>query len=125
MRKFSLRKSQMTGGTAAIVEQSREWAKALVHAEARGPGDYGNALARVARSLGVGRAKLWALLYRPPKDVPASVFVSLFAAYQATCNSQKRKFENELARTRAIAGADSILVRAAFAVAGETSDDDQ
>lgn len=58
----------------AFVEQSRAWARDLVNADVRGPGDLDNAMRRVEARWGIPFAALWSLRYRPPKDVGASVY---------------------------------------------------
>ena len=102
----------------AVVQRARAWADGLVGAEARGPGDYLPAMTRVARRLGVSENTLRRLRYRPPKDVPASLFEKLRLAHEAELLRQERKLTHELALARAAGRASSPLVRAAAVVAG-------
>lgn len=104
----------------AFVEQSRAWARDLVNADVRGPGDLDNAMRRVEARWGIPFAALWSPRYRPPKDVGASVYARLYEAHAAMCAAQKRKYEDELERTKATAGLAAAFARAAVAVAGES-----
>lgn len=64
------------------LEQASEWADKLIKNETRRPGDYDNAMQRIARETGVPYRTLWALRYRKPKDVTASVYFALLEAYE-------------------------------------------
>lgn len=55
---------------AATVEQSQDWARKIVNADVRGPGDLENAMRRVESRFGIPFAALWALRYRPPRMWP-------------------------------------------------------
>lgn len=102
-----------------FVDRSREWARAIVEAETRGPGDHGDAIRRAAQKLRLPQSSIWALFYRPPKAVAAHVYFGLHDAYAELCAGQMRKFKNELEQTKREAGNHSALVRAAAALAGK------
>jgi len=102
--------------TSILVDKARSWADFLVLREARGPGDFMPAMSRVARRIGVRESFLKTLRYKSPKDVPASIYESLRAAYEAECLRQEQKLEHELRIARALADATgSAFVRAAVA----------
>jgi len=103
---------------AALIEDARHWANALIHRESRGPGDTSNAIKRTARRHGLQFSELWALRYRPPKRIFADVYFRLRAAYEAECQRQLRLLEHELERTKAVAGPDNRAVVAAEALLG-------
>jgi hypothetical protein len=120
--KNPLRKEQTM---PSAIADAREWAKFLVHRESRGPGDRENAMERVARRHGLTKGLLWSLLYRPPKDMLLSKFVSLQEAYLAECERQANALRHlqqiEQAKTRfgkAIIGLSSAMDRAADALDG-------
>lgn len=114
MDKKPLRERQMSD--VALVERAASWADALLKLESRGPGDLDNAMRRLARKTGVSYATFWKLRYRRPKDVFASVYFSLLAAYEAEHKRQLERLTHELELTRAIAGADCRAVRSAEAL---------
>jgi hypothetical protein len=103
----------------AIVDQARGWSRDIVNADVRGPGDLENAMRRAESRWGIPFAAMWALRYRPPKDVAASIYLRLRDAHAAMCEAQMRKFKDELDKTRRECGRDALLVRAAVAVAGQ------
>ena len=106
------------------VDQAAVWARELTRVEARGPGDLGNAWRRLEARYGVPASTFWSLRYRPPKDILASIYFRLRGAYEAECERQMRKLKNEIAITKAIAGADCSAVRAAAALLGEDDEQD-
>ena len=106
----------------AVVEQARTWANALVLNESRGPGDMENAMRRIEQRWGVPASVLWSLRYRPPKDVATSIMLTLMAAHEGMCERQKRKFEHELAISKAAGGVPSLLARLAAAMAGQPNE---
>lgn len=105
--------------STAVIEDARTMARHLVNREAKGPGDTENAMRRIEARYGVSFSTLWGLRYRAPKDMMASAYFRLQAAYQAECERQMRQIEHELEITKAKAGAASALVRAASALAGK------
>jgi hypothetical protein len=114
--KTSLRKAQTV---ADAVAEAQAWANDLVLREARGPGDFEPAMRRIAGKIGVGYAKLWALRYRPPKDVGVNFYRRLQAAWAAERERQLRLLIDDIARTKSAAGANPAAVRAAEALVGE------
>jgi hypothetical protein len=119
-QKFSqnCEKSERGVAMTTAVKQAQDWANELIRAEARGACDFGDAMRRVARKIGVSYSTLRGLRYRPPKDVGVSLYLTLHAAYRAECDRQARKLENEIAIAAAKVGSSSSLVRAAAALAG-------
>lgn len=114
--KSPLRTAQTEG--AALVEQAAGWANGLVLREARGPGDLPNAMQRLEHRYGIPAQTFWSLRYRKPKDVLASIYFRLRAAYEAECERQQKLLRHELEITKAIAGPDHAAVLAAEAVVG-------
>jgi hypothetical protein len=98
MSKSSLRQS-------VFVDECAEWALALTQRECRGPGDMENAWRRLEARYQVPTTTFWALRYRKPKDILASVYFRLREAYETECNRQIRKLQHELEITKAKAGA--------------------
>ena len=104
MCKKFLRPDQ-TGAAMSTVADAAMMARAMVAREARGSGDRANALRRLARRYGIPHGTLWALLYRPPHDLWAGVFLKLQAAYRAELTRQAEALAHEITLARA-AGAD-------------------
>lgn len=117
MCKFCLRRWQMSA--SAFVDQSRAMARDIVNADVRGPGDLENAMRRVEARFGIPFSALWALRYRPPKDIGVSIYARLQAAHESVREAQMRKFTDEYERAKAASGADAPLVRAAAALVGK------
>jgi hypothetical protein len=113
MGKKFLREEQMSD---VAVNQAASWARVLTQCESRGPGDLPNAWRRLEARYGVPVQTFWALRYRRPKDILASIYLQLSAAYQAECQRQMRKLAHEIHITRRIAGADHPAVAQAQAV---------
>lgn len=115
-----MRKNCLQGKTemSAAVQEAQKWANALVLRESRGPGDLPNAMDRLERRYGVSRGLLWALRYRPPRDILMGAYLSIRAAYLADCERQKRLLEHEIAITKATLG-DTAEVGAAEALVEE------
>jgi hypothetical protein len=101
------------------VDEAAEWARELVRMEARGPGDLPNAMDRIERRHGLPPRTLWALRYRAPKDIFASVYNRLRAAYEGERQRQLRQLQHEFILTKALAGASDPAVAAAEAALGE------
>lgn len=74
MCKKLLRVAQMS---SADVSRAQTWADDLIRWEATGWGDAGNAMRRVATRARVPFSKLWALKYRPPKEIASHVLSRL------------------------------------------------
>lgn len=81
MRKFGMRSGEMSS-SSSYVDDATGWARDLTQTESRCPGDYGNAMRRLARQINIPFRVLWNLHYRRPKTIDAAVFVSLGAAYE-------------------------------------------
>lgn len=107
MSKKSLRGDVMSD---ISVDQATQWARELTQRECRGPGDLPNAWRRLEARYGVPAQTFWSLRYRRPKDLLASIYLQLRAAYQAECERQMRRLEHELAITKALAGPDHAVV---------------
>lgn len=106
---------------AALIDRARGMAAALISAESRGPGDTINAMRRIARRDGIPYAALWALRYKPPKDIYASIWVKLTAAHEAMCERQLQKYTHERIKFGAdTTGLSAALVSAADALAGKS-----
>lgn len=115
MSEFSLRNMQTRQRESAFVAEAAVWAKALVHAEARFPGDYQPAMRRVARRLAVPLNAIAALHYRKPKTISVDRYVAIFRAY---ADEQAKKYRKERSRV-ALTPLGEALARAADSLAGE------
>lgn len=113
MCKKLLRVAQMN---SADVSRAQTWADDLVRWEAKGWGDAGNAMKRVAARAKVPFSKVWALKYRPPKEIASHVLSRLEAAHAAERERQLRKLADETALTALVAGPNHPAVRAAGAL---------
>lgn len=118
-----MRKDNSQGGAAmteaAYVDQAAQWAKALTHTEARGPGDMENAWRRLEARYGVPWRAFWALRYRKPGEITAFLFDQLKAAHRAECERQMRRLRHEVEITKQIAGPDHHTVVAVQALVGK------
>ena len=115
-----LRRSVVTDTT---VDRAASWAKRLTQSEARGPGDLENAWRRLEARYGVPWRIFWALRYRCPNEIAASIYLRLQAAYEAECERVLRRTRHELAITKAKAGTDHAVVAEAAALVGESDDE--
>lgn len=87
----------------APAEQARGWVDGLIRAAHRGPGDTVDAaIHRAAVKHGLDSRTLWRLRYRTPKDVLASVYLRIKAAYEAECERQEARLRHELEITKAL-----------------------
>lgn len=105
-----------------IVSQAQMWADGLLGAFHRGPGDtVESAMHRAARRAGIPYSALFALRYRKPRDVMASVYFRLQAAYEDECQRQAARLRHEIDLTKRVMGdaAPKDLVDAAEALVGE------
>lgn len=71
------------------------WAESLIHHESRGPGDYNNAMHRVAERLKISFHTIWALRYRKPKRVSSKVYFALEKAFAEQLKREFTKLEND------------------------------
>lgn len=104
MSKTSLRGAQEIMTDLSTVDEAAEWADHLVTRVYRGPGDTIEAAHhRAERKYGVPAQTFWALRYRRPKDLLASIYLRLQAAYQQEVERQEAKLRHELLLTKALA----------------------
>ena len=68
---------------AEFVEEAAAWAHRLVMDEAEGPGDFVDAMHRVAAKFEIAYATLWNLRYRPPPSIGFEAYFAIFRAYAA------------------------------------------
>lgn len=111
--------------TDSTVSEATRWLDGLLSRELAFYGDTkGDALDRLARRLRQPRSRLWALCYRPPKEIAASLFVALKCAYDADAARERQKLESEILgaieRARINAAADPHTLHAAIAVYRDT-----
>ena len=120
-KKFLRLEQKMT----MAVTEAKGWVGAMLQREARGSGDLNNAMDRLARRHHLPRATLWSLRYRPPKDIFASTYFAIRAAYEAETIRQAGILKHEIEITQAKDWIDTALVSAAISLAGaeETSQD--
>lgn len=125
MRKICLRKDQTVSASIALdpVSHAQEMARELVLREARGPGDLDNAMRRIETRYGIGYSALWALRYRPPKDIGMRLFGRLKAAWEAERQRQLRQLEHDRWKAEQIAGPAAHFVAAARAALDEADDE--
>ena len=95
--------------SSAFVTEAQGWAKALVKAEARSPGDYGAAMRRVASMAKLPFTVLFNLHYRPPKTLAVDHYVKLGTLYV----EYERKYRSERSATEANTWFGRILLGAA------------
>lgn len=122
--KVPLRKEQNMDGVAIVDDVARK-AGLLVSREFRGPGDtIEAAMSRAERRWGIPFTTFWALRYRKPKDVLASVYCRINEAYDAEVSRQEAKLRHEIEITRKVLGdaADHPALRAAEAVLAATEE---
>lgn len=76
---------------------------------------------RAEAKYGVPAQAFWALRYRTPKDILASVYLRLKAAYEAECGRQEARLAHELELVKALptTTARAALVAEAEAALGE------
>ena len=117
MGKLFIRSKDME--SAAYVEEAQGWAKALVRAESRFPGDYGPAMARVASRIRVSFKILYRLHYEPPKSLTVEKYSRLGEVYGVQERKFRRRPEAKTALGRALVGVADALDRRADTLAGE------
>ena len=110
VRKFPLFREQKVFDVSAIetepdkiVARASRWAEALWNKVYLGLGDTQEAaMHRAEQRYGVPAQTFWALRYRKPKDLAASVYMRLMLAYEAECDRQEAKLAHELAIAKAL-----------------------
>lgn len=99
----------------ADVMRGQSLSNDLLRWETRGPGDTANAMRRIANRAAVPFGKLWALRYRPPKEIASHVLARIEAAHAAERERQLRRLAHDVEITAALAGSDHPAVAAAAA----------
>lgn len=85
------------------VVQAKGWTNGLIRSAYRGPGDTVDAaMHRAAVKHGLDPKVLWRLRYRTPKDMLASVYLKIKAAYEVECERQEARLRHELEITKAL-----------------------
>lgn len=87
--------------TDVFVSDARRWSAGLIERERRKGSKVPAALRDIADRLGIDHGDLWALRYRPPRDIMTSVYMRLKAAYEAECERQEARLAHELMLTKA------------------------
>ncbi|MBA9063099.1 hypothetical protein GGQ91_002487 [Methylobacterium fujisawaense] len=95
----------------ADVMRARSAFDELLRFESRGPGDTANAMRRIATRAAIPFGKLWALRYRPPKEIASHVLARIEAAHAAAKRQQLERLAHDVAITAHIAGAAHPAVR--------------
>ena len=99
----------------ADVMRGRALSNDLLRWEARGPGDTANAMRRIATRAAVPFGKLWALRYRPPKEIASHVLARIEAAHSAERERQLKRLAHDVEITAVLTGPDHPAVVAAEA----------
>ncbi|MGN8092840.1 hypothetical protein [Methylobacterium sp. 22177] len=100
----------------ADVMRARSAFDELLRFEVRGPGDTANAMRRIATRAAIPFGKLWALRYRPPKEIASHILSRIEAAHAAECERQLRRLAHDIEVTAAVAGSAHPAVAEAEAV---------
>jgi hypothetical protein len=101
MCRTSLNGAQKIMTDLSAVDEAAVWADQLVSRVYRGPGDTIEAAHhRAEKKYGVPAQTFWALRYRRPKDLLASVYRQLRSAYQQEVERQEAKLRHELECTK-------------------------
>ncbi len=110
----------------AVVDDAARWADALLQRAYRGPGDTIEAASyRAEQKYGVPAQTFWSLRYRKPKDILASVYLTLKAAYEAECGRQEARLRHELELAKALQGGaalEAAISEAEAALGGQTGE---
>ena len=94
----------------SAVDAASSWTEAMVRRESRGHGDTDNALQRLSRRYGISYRTLWGLKYRKPKDIWATVYLKIQAAYECELERQKELLRHEIAIAQAKGWASPALL---------------
>lgn len=101
MAQTPFEKSSTGGRSVSTVPLASSYARKLVQHEQRSSGaDTKAAIAAVARRLRRPSGSIWSLLFRPPKDVAAGLFLALEAAVESALVRNIKELEDELAAVR-------------------------
>jgi len=73
------------------VDDAKRMAMTMAKHEMSGPGDFLEAMRRVAGRIGVPFGTFWNLRYRKPKEIPTHEYIGIFAEYA----KNKHKYEAE------------------------------
>ncbi len=123
--KKSLPEEQIVMSGSLVVDEAARKAGLLLAREFRGPGDtVEGAMSRAERRWGIPFQTFWALRYRKPSDILASIYLRIGTAYEAEVASQEARLRHELDLTRKVLGdknaAHNSAVAQATAVLGKT-----
>lgn len=94
------------------IADARQWVIYLVNRESRGPGDREGAIRRLSNRHGLTYGLIWSLLYRPPRDMMVSKFMSLREAYLTECQRQEQALRHEYEVTKARSLLGKTIVKA-------------
>lgn len=113
MCKSNCREESMSDATITnsdeLVTQASHWSKHLLARVYLGPGDTVEAaMYRAEQRYGVPAQAFWALRYRKPKDILASVYLKLKSAYEHECERQEAKLRYELEMAKALKGSETL-----------------
>ena len=103
-----------------FANEASQWARFLVVDESSRPGDYKNAMRRVARHARVSFGLLWSLHYRTPKTISTGQYVALG---RYLLDVHRRKYREERAATLATTEFGRMLLRAADSLSGQEAGD--
>ncbi|WP_091925645.1 hypothetical protein [Methylobacterium sp. yr668] len=95
----------------ADVMRARSAFDEVLRFELRGPGDTANAMRRIATRERIPFGKLWALRYRPPKEIASHILARIEAAHAAARLRQLERLAHDVEVTASIAGASHPAVR--------------
>lgn len=104
-----------------IVDDAAKWSTELWNKTYLGMGDTQEAaMYRAAQRYGIEPGTFWSLRYRKPKDILASVYFKLKAAYEHECQRQEARLRHELELVRALPSTATreALIREAEAALG-------
>lgn len=119
MSKKYMWSSKMSATETFLVEKARGWIDILCREEANGPGEYGEAMRRIATKLRLPFGFLTEMMYRPPKRISAGRFLALAAAHDEYL--QRQKYREERATFEPNTALGRIVARTADYLAGEES----
>lgn len=99
-----------------FVSNARDWANALIQRESRGPGDLDNSMRRLEARYGISANTFWRLRHGRVKEIYASTYTRLQAAYLAECDRQVRiiKQQAEIAKAKGLAHAPVVAEASAL-----------